>query len=473
MRVIKTFISIAILLLLIFVNSACVYIPSSKPQEEQFTDQKQTRITVGSTSKAEVIDLLGKPDLLENPRYFVYGKNREGGNLYILVAAGLKGFLVDVPVDTRHFVLLLEFDDHDIVKRYEVESSTIKMGERRFPDNTTSSTSPPERKVVVKADATLLGIPDLFYFNWIYFSPDGERLGASGGKWWDSDRIWIKDLKNDRLQIIDTEDFYGLIISPDFSRAALTKRKVTILDLNTEKVLTVFSGHGDSSWRNEGATSLAFDPKSDLVATGGKDGRIIVWDSRTGKESRSFFGHDGGVNTMAYTRDGRWLATWGKDEQVKLWDTTTYEEVGSFKAGRGNLNFSPNNHYLALNKRTHVEIWQMNTTPGENMGTPELELVNVYLMPDFTTAKNERPIWPTLSFSRDGKFLATSNGAIVIYDISNARTILRVIPSEPTFAVSFSTDESYSLAICPDGTCFATGTKSGLVYLWQLPPQID
>ncbi len=476
MNLIKTFFSMTIILLLIFANYACVvYIPSFKPKKEQFTDQKQARIIVGSTSKSEVIELLGKPDILEDPRYFVYGKSYEGGNLYIIIPHP-NGEIFEVPTDTRHFVVLLEFDDHDIVKRYEVESSTLHMAGRHSPEKTTISASL-ERNFIIKVNTKFLGLPDLFFFHSIYFSLDGERIGASGGKW-DSDRIWIKDLKNDTLQIIDTEDFSEMIISPDFSRAALNKRKVTILDLNTEKVLTVFSGHGDSFWwRQEGATCLAFDPKSDLSATGGFDGQIIIWDSRTGKKFRSFLGHDGGVGSVAYSWDGRWLATRGKDEQVKLWDTTTFEKVGVFKSGRGafggELKFSPDSNYLAFNSGNHVEIWQMNTSLCEHIGTPALALVNVYLMPGFTPARNERPIRPTLSFSKDGKFLATSNGAIVIYDIPNKRTILRVNPSEPTFFTRFTTDESYSLAICPDGTCFATGTKLGLVYLWLINPQID
>jgi WD40 repeat protein len=473
MNLINIIISMAILLL-IFSNSACVYIPSTKPQEEQFTDQNQARIIVGSTSKAEVIDLLGKPDLVENPRFFVYGKSHEHGTFLIILAApGGQGFLAPVPVNTKHFVVLLEFDDHDIVTRYEIESSTVSVGRRPTNGDSIPLSAKSERKAVINADSTLLGIPRSCFFKSVNFSPDGEQIGASCFTVGPSDKIWIKNLKTDTLKIIDTEDFYILIISPDFSRAALINKKVSILDLNTEKVLTVFNGHGDSSGGDEGAACLAFDPKSSLIATGGYDGRVIVWDSDSGQEVWSFQGNDGTVLSVAYSWDGRWLATLGEDNETKVWNAATFEEVGAFKTNIGLLTFSPDNQNLVINSLSHVERWHLNTTSEDQLDAPALALEDVYLLPDYSVFdKLSGPPISSATFSQDGKFMAASNGAIVIYDIPNKQTILRVIPGETNFFNPLK-DVTLALDLCPDGTCFATGTGEGVVFLWQLIPQID
>jgi WD40 repeat protein len=46
-----------------------------------------------------------------------------------------------------------------------------------------------------------------------------------------------------------------------------------------------------------------------FLASGGGDGRIVLWDTRTGRRVQDFPGHDGIVRALAFSPDGRLLAS--------------------------------------------------------------------------------------------------------------------------------------------------------------------
>jgi hypothetical protein len=68
-------------------------------------------------------------------------------------------------------------------------------------------------------------------------------------------------------------------------------------------------------------TTVAFSPDGKLIASGGYDDAVKVWDTATGALLRSFTGHTGIVWAVGFSPDGRWIASASADKTVKVWRT--------------------------------------------------------------------------------------------------------------------------------------------------------
>ncbi|MBL8768960.1 MAG: PQQ-binding-like beta-propeller repeat protein [Planctomycetes bacterium] len=66
-------------------------------------------------------------------------------------------------------------------------------------------------------------------------------------------------------------------------------------------------------------------PNGELLATGGEDAVVRVFDARSRALSRTLEGNDGDVTALAFKRDESMLAVGDYYKKVRLWDTATWE----------------------------------------------------------------------------------------------------------------------------------------------------
>jgi WD40 repeat protein len=59
-------------------------------------------------------------------------------------------------------------------------------------------------------------------------------------------------------------------------------------------------------------SSLALSPSGDTLATGGQDGRILLWSPATGRLLRTIEAHPGSVGVLSWTHDGKRILSSGK-----------------------------------------------------------------------------------------------------------------------------------------------------------------
>jgi len=60
-----------------------------------------------------------------------------------------------------------------------------------------------------------------------------------------------------------------------------------------------------------------------MMATGGDDRTVIIWDPVSGKSRRTLKGHDLTVTSLAFSPDGDLLAVGSGNASVVLWDART------------------------------------------------------------------------------------------------------------------------------------------------------
>jgi toxoflavin biosynthesis protein ToxC len=91
------------------------------------------------------------------------------------------------------------------------------------------------------------------------------------------------------------------------------------------------------------------------IATGGDDGRVILWEKATGKPI-SGSSHDDAVNDCAFSRDGRYLVSSSDDWTARLWSVPDLS-LKAVLAGHGDdvtiSTFHPTDELIATASRDY------------------------------------------------------------------------------------------------------------------------
>jgi WD40 repeat protein len=114
-----------------------------------------------------------------------------------------------------------------------------------------------------------------------------------------------------------------------------------LLSLNTlaqEIELSVQTGHSSS------INCIAFSPGDDLIASGGTDKKIILWDFISSKQADVFLGHNGPVTGLIFHPNEKLVFSTSLDSTVKIWEIQTGNciQTISFKFQVNAISIHPN-----------------------------------------------------------------------------------------------------------------------------------
>ncbi|MGD1948671.1 MAG: protein kinase [Leptolyngbyaceae cyanobacterium] len=76
---------------------------------------------------------------------------------------------------------------------------------------------------------------------------------------------------------------------------------------------------GHNSW----VSTVAFSPQAMVLASGGWDDTVNLWDMSTGTLTMSLKGHARGINGLAFSPRGQVLASCSDDDTIRLWNVNT------------------------------------------------------------------------------------------------------------------------------------------------------
>ena len=264
----------------------------------------------------------------------------------------------------------------------------------------------------------------------------------------------------------------------------------TILALGAEARRTgaqyVLGGPGAVAQGHVGpVTTLAFEGRTDKLAVGGKDGTSLL-----GTHARrliGFFGaHDTSITAVGFTPGGQTLASGGADGKIRLWDVRTGRNVGTLPAGPvTSLAFVTGSSLISGGTDARIRTWD--TAAGYETANvasssaitalavaPDRRTVAVAtsdLQIDFWTSGDRRqlgsprelPAPLTLAtFSADGSTLAVldQTGRVEAWR-EDGRKLAGLITS-PAGSID-------ALAVSWDGGMLAAGEEDGAIQLWKLP----
>ena len=178
--------------------------------------------------------------------------------------------------------------------------------------------------------------------NSVVFSPDGKSLAYAGGE--QTVRIWNFETNQSRELIGHTGEVTTL---------AWDSKSQLLASGSADKTIRVWNPAtgtlaGTSSLSTTiNAITFGLDGTSLFAGTG--DNRVVQVDVGTGKEVRLMNGHRGQVLSLAVSRDGTRLASSSSDRSVIIWDTNTGRSVNVLTGANGDVNsvnFGPDGQWL-------------------------------------------------------------------------------------------------------------------------------
>ncbi|HEX4130053.1 MAG TPA: protein kinase [Pirellulales bacterium] len=286
--------------------------------------------------------------------------------------------------------------------------------------------------------------------------PDGRRIAVTdkGGI------VRVYDFTSGQLlwgrAIEGTPTLMQVLVSGDGLTIAVAGRyesHPTVYLLKASSGGTIRKIDGDKS----GTYALALSPDGKLLATGGEQGGVTLWDRDSGKSIRSFTGHVTVVQALAFSPDGTLLASGDaatapgdkKGTGVKLWDVVTGKPIDRLKPSSSTsyqrLQFSADGAYLLAGiTNTAATIWDIATGTVTQIGNPVKGIS-----------------------SRNAVFLPS--GRHILFGTTSL-TLGTIAPNKILDQFGDATLKTSALIVTPDGRFAISGSESdGTLHIWQMP----
>ncbi len=187
--------------------------------------------------------------------------------------------------------------------------------------------------------------------------PNGKSLASAGQD--ATVRVWDVETGKERQRLKDptaSSGFEPVAVSPDGKTIAVGSwdRAIYLWDSDKGAIRTVLRGH------KMGVLSLAFSPDGKTLASSSGNynetaaGEVRLWALPDGDDLATLSGHADSIWGVRFAPDGRTLATAGRDKKVIIWETATGKERATLDNGLAPFD---GNSPAALTEKELDDIW--------------------------------------------------------------------------------------------------------------------
>lgn len=220
--------------------------------------------------------------------------------------------------------------------------------------------------------------------------------------------------------------------------------KVQLWDMRTGRCLRIFRGHDGRIW------SVALSADQPLAVSGGNDKTVRLWNTETGRCLHVLDGHTGWVKSVVWSRDYRRVLSGADDMKMRLWDAETGRCLRVFEGHNGavwGIAWSADQAYALSAGGDHtVRLW-------------DVETARCLKVLEGHTGRVRSVAW-----SRDHRRALSSSydGTVRLWDINTGRC-LRVLKGHTTHVVcvSWAPDGRHALSASSDKTARLWDVETG------------
>jgi len=233
---------------------------------------------------------------------------------------------------------------------------------------------------------------------------------------------------------------------------------ITLWNPETGKALQTLEGHTELI--SEGG--IAFSPGGEYLASASYDDTARVWDMKTGKTLHVLKGHTNNVQNVAFSSDGKILATSSSDDKsVRLWNAETGDPIRVLSGHQNavfGLRFIPNSPYLiSASFDRSLRVWDTETGATLRILQGHSAGVGMIALHKYDDKADPHGA------------LSLLNEKISLFSASNDGTVRRWLMAMPYQKMVDLPSEPSSTAIAPNGNFAAVGFANGSLRLYSLP----